>query len=232
MIWATANYKGGVGKSTIAVHLAVWLKEQGYSVILVDSDATASSSEWLQEADPEIKTVRLQTYEDIIAQLPVLRSEADFVIADGPAGLTEVTRAILFLADLALFPCGPCLVDLRALMKSIAVVEQVREIRNEGGLPRTIIVPTKVRRHMRLTRQLLDTLKSHNLPSGDGLSLREAYPDAANAGTLVWRLQSKGAREATAELQYFFQELLAYANSNSKTLDGGGVAAEAVTRRD
>jgi len=44
MIVALSNSKGGVGKSTIAVHLAVWLAERGRKVILIDSDVQASSS--------------------------------------------------------------------------------------------------------------------------------------------------------------------------------------------
>ena len=44
MIYALTNSKGGVGKSTLSVHLAVWLKEQGARVALVDSDVQGSSS--------------------------------------------------------------------------------------------------------------------------------------------------------------------------------------------
>jgi chromosome partitioning protein len=59
MILALANSKGGVGKSTLAVHLAVWLHEKGRQVAFVDSDVQGSSSAWLQEAAPEIKPIRL-----------------------------------------------------------------------------------------------------------------------------------------------------------------------------
>ena len=59
MIIVVANSKGGVGKSTIAVHLAAWLHEQGHKVTLADCDTQHSSSDWLKEAVPEIKTVRL-----------------------------------------------------------------------------------------------------------------------------------------------------------------------------
>ena len=40
MIVAMVNSKGGVGKSTIAVHLAVWWKERGGDVALVDANET------------------------------------------------------------------------------------------------------------------------------------------------------------------------------------------------
>lgn len=215
MIWALANSKGGVGKSTIAVHLAVWMAEQGYKTVLVDSDVQGSSSGWLQEAASQIKTVRLLTGEDIVAQLPGLQAQAEVVIADGPAGLSEVTRAILCLSDLALFPCGPSILDLRALIEAVQVIQKVQAIRD--GLPQTIIVPNKLQPQYRLTRELLDTVKNFGMPAGDGLRLRQAYADAAGQGTVVWRMKSQSAREATAELQYFFQQLLSYAGNHHTT---------------
>ena len=61
MIIVVANSKGGVGKSTIAVHLAAWLHELGHRVTLADCDTQHSSSDWLHEAVPELKTVRLSS---------------------------------------------------------------------------------------------------------------------------------------------------------------------------
>ena len=52
MIVVVANSKGGVGKPTVAAHLAAWLAARGARVVLADCDAQASSSEWLAEAAP------------------------------------------------------------------------------------------------------------------------------------------------------------------------------------
>ena len=57
MYIAMVNAKGGVGKRTLAVHLAVWLHEQGRRVILVDCDLQRSSSQWLAEAEPGVRVV-------------------------------------------------------------------------------------------------------------------------------------------------------------------------------
>ena len=43
-VLAVQNFKGGVGKSTISVHLAQWLAIQGYRVLLIDLDSQASST--------------------------------------------------------------------------------------------------------------------------------------------------------------------------------------------
>lgn len=225
MIVALANSKGGVGKSTIAVHLAVWLFEKGRRLLFVDSDVQASSSVWLAEAAPKIPTVRLITREDILDQLPKLASECDLIIADGPAGLSEVTRSILGLADIAVFPCGPSVLDLRAVIDALEVNRKIQAVRQ--GLPREIVVPNKLQTQYRLSKELLQTVRKLGMPVGEGLRLRQAYADAAGQGTVVWRMKTESAREATAELEYLFQQLSSYESPPSKH-DRGAQAASRV----
>ena len=222
MILALANSKGGVGKSTIAVHLAVWMLEQGRNLVFVDSDVQASSSVWLREAAPELKTIRLLTRDDILDQLPRLAADFDYVIADGPAGLSEVTRSILSLSDLAIFPCGPSVLDLRAVIEALEVNKQIQAVRD--GLPREIVVPNKLQTQYRLSKELLQTVKDMGMPVGEGLRLRQAYADAAGQGTVVWRMNTQSAKDATAELQFLFQQLLSYESAPSNHVSGHPVA--------
>src|SRR4051812_7845809 len=102
MIIAIANSKGGVGKSTLSVHLAAWLHQQGHRVTLADCDTQQSSSEWIREAAPGIVAVQLDNPDTILNELPVLNQETDFVVADGPGSQTETSRALLLRADLAI----------------------------------------------------------------------------------------------------------------------------------
>jgi chromosome partitioning protein len=128
MILALTNSKGGVGKSTLSVHLAVWLKEQGHAVTLVDADVQGSSSIWLSEVDPSIPLVRLQTPDDVLDQLPKIRERFESVVVDGPAGLSEVTRAILLTADLTFLPCGPSVLALRAANEAAHGTAEIADI--------------------------------------------------------------------------------------------------------
>ena len=113
MIIAIANNKGGVGKSTIAVHLAAWLHRQGYKVILADCDAQQSSGVWIREAIPQIKAVRFHDPNQIMDELPQLSQEADFVIGDGPGSDTETSRALLLHAHFAVVPCKASMLEVR-----------------------------------------------------------------------------------------------------------------------
>jgi chromosome partitioning protein len=201
MIVAVTNSKGGVGKTTLAVHLAVWWQEQGSSVALVDADAQGASSTWLHEAAPDTSGFRLQTPDDILDQVPALRRDFDVVVIDGPAGLSEVTRAILLVSDLALLPCGPSVLDLRAVSAAIRVVQQAQRIRQ--GAPQGLLVPNKLQARYRLSRELLATTRSLGVPVTPGLRLRQAYADAAGQGQVVWRLGPPGTAAANEIKELF-----------------------------
>jgi chromosome partitioning protein len=225
MILALANSKGGVGKSTIAVHLATWLHEKGKNLVFVDADVQGSSSGWLAEAAPKMKAVRLLTRKDILDQLPNLAVEFDYVVADGPAGLSEVTRSILCYADVAIFPCGPSILDLKAVIAALDVNKQIQAFRK--GLPREVVVPNKLQMQYKLSKELLETVKAIGTPVGEGLRLRQAYADAAGQGTVVWRMNTESARGAANELEFLFQQLLSYEATPSKSVGGveaGGIA--------
>ena len=155
MIIALVNSKGGVGKSTIAGNLAGWLQKQGRSVILADCDTQKSSSEWVREAAPGIELYRLETSDEILDELPSLKSQADFIVADGPGSQTEVSRALLMWADLAIIPCKASMFEARALDKNTAFVRQAQAIRN--GAPNAVAVLSMVGRDYRLTKDMRES---------------------------------------------------------------------------
>jgi len=222
MIFALTNLKGGVGKSTISVHLAVYLSEQGRKVALVDSDVQAGSSVWLKEASPEIANLRLQTPDDVLEELPKISEKFEHIVIDGPAGLAEVTRSILLLADVTFLPCGPSVLDLRAANDAIRVVRQVQNIRK--GPPKAVLVPNKLQVQYRLSQEFLETARSLEIPASSGLRLRQAYADAVGQGTVVWKMQTKSAQEAAGEIQNLFRELLTNESNPTSTLDEPSVA--------
>ncbi|MCA9214609.1 MAG: ParA family protein, partial [Planctomycetales bacterium] len=138
-IIAVANAKGGVGKSTTSVHLAAWLHEQGHRVLLADCDAQQSSSQWMEEANPDIDTVQFDKADDILDSLQDHAREFDYVIADGPGSNSEISRALLMVADLAVLPCKASMLEVRALAEATKLLLQARKIRR-GEPPATIIL--------------------------------------------------------------------------------------------
>jgi chromosome partitioning protein len=212
MIIVVANSKGGVGKSTLAVHLAAWLHEQGHSVTLADCDTQHSSSEWVGEAVPGVKTVRLADPNEILDRLPTLGQQADYVVADGPGSNTETSRALLLRADLALVPCKASMLEVRALAQATNVLRQAQDIR--GGQPRAVIVLSMVGKTYRLTQDMKDAAAALELPlAKTALTLKQIYADAPGQGAVVWQLGARG-REAADEVQSLFREVLPEASAH------------------
>ncbi|MFO0831542.1 MAG: ParA family protein [Phycisphaerales bacterium] len=213
MIIAIANSKGGVGKSTLAVHLATWLHRQGHSVTLADCDMQQSSSEWIHEVQPALKTVTLRDPDAIINELPILGQEADFVIADGPGSHKETSRALLFRADFAIVPCKASMLEVRALAKVTDVLRQAQDIR--GGMPPAIIVLSMVGKTYRLTKDMKAAAAALSLSvASTAVTLRQIYADAPGQGTVVWDMGFR-AKEAANEIGELFQELLPRMNRQS-----------------
>lgn len=206
MIYSLVQQKGGVGKSTLAVHLAAFLETQGRRVVLLDCDPQEGSSRWLAEAAPSIRSELATDPDSILDRLPALTADADDVIADGPAGLAEASRALLLRADVAILPVGPSVLDLRALQDATRLVAQARSIR--GGAPSAWVVLNRHQPHTRLSREIAEAAPSLGIKVAQQvIRLRTALADAAGQGLLIEAMPGQAAREATADFAQLFQEI-------------------------
>jgi len=204
---AIVNSKGGVGKSTLAVHTAVWLREQGWRVKVIDADAQASTTSWLKRAAPEIHVEQLNDSGAILARIPHYAGEADAVVADGPAALSATTAALVGCADLALMPVGPSMMDVYASYATARLVYKVRFHAKREGLPRAFTVLNRVQPRTRLERVTATAVTKYGFPTASTvLHLRQAYAEACGRGSVVWRMGTAG-RAAAEEIAGLFSEV-------------------------
>lgn len=206
MIIAIANSKGGVGKSTVAVHLAAWLHGLGHRVTLADCDTQHSSSEWARLAIPDVQSICLESPDEVLNELPRLAEETDYLVADGPGSQTEMSRALLLRADFAIVPCKASMLEVRALAKATEVLRQAQDIRK--GLPRAVAVLSMVGKNYRLTNDMREAAAALDLPlSSSAFVLRQIFADALGQSEVVWNMGAKG-REAAREVDAVFREVL------------------------
>src|SRR5215208_5786642 len=110
------SQKGGAGKTTLSVHLAVAAQQEGYRVAIIDLDPQATARKWgdkRQEAEPEVVG-------DHAERLPQLAEAArangaDLLIIDTAPNADRASLAAARLADLILIPCRPAAFDLEAI---------------------------------------------------------------------------------------------------------------------
>lgn len=131
MILAVGNIKGGVGKTTLAVNIAVALAQRGRDVLLVDGDDQASAATWAQiRTAPGITTVQLQGAA-IRQQVRQLAEKYDEIVIDVGGRDTGSLRAALTVADAILVPFQPRSVDLWTGEQIAGLVEEARAV-NDG----------------------------------------------------------------------------------------------------
>lgn len=202
---AYVNQKGGCSKSTTTVHHAAWLHRQGKDVLVVDADAQRSSSLWLDALEAAIPYKVVGDADALLEQLPTLKS--DFVLVDGPAGLSEVTRAILLRTHLAVIPTQPTGVDLKSAGDAIKLVRQAQSIRS--GLPQAAIFLSRAVKGTRLLQEARDVLEDTGVPLLSAtVYQRQAIADSFGQGAVVWQMSGKPADEAGAEYEALFAQIM------------------------
>jgi len=116
-----AQQKGGAGKSTLAIQLAVAWSQMGYSVALVDIDPQGSVYTWDQvryevygDDMPDSPSVRAITGWRTAAEVDRLKRDFDIVVVDSPPHAETESKIAIRSADLVLIPCQPSPIDLWA----------------------------------------------------------------------------------------------------------------------
>lgn len=206
MMIVCANSKGGVGKSTLATHLAVWLHDRGFKTALLDTDKQRSSSEWIREVEPEIAVEVADTPDECLLKAKALATGHDFLIGDAPGGLEDVSRTLLVLADLAIFPISPSILDVRSVAGATQVLRYAQGI--NGGRPEGRLVLNKMKTRDTISHELREGAPKLGLQvAASVIRDLQAYRDAAQQGTVVGRFGRKGA-QAAADLDALFLELV------------------------
>ncbi|MDF1621177.1 ParA family partition ATPase [Pseudothioclava nitratireducens] len=141
LVITVAQQKGGAGKTTLAVNLAVALLREGRSVALLDTDPQGSLGRWFMQRREALGEAGLEFSTSsawgVSYECEKLRKQVDVVIIDTPPKVDSDLRPALREADLILVPVAASHVDLWA-------TEGVLDLaRREGKRPKIVLNRTK-----------------------------------------------------------------------------------------
>lgn len=138
MIVAIGNTKGGVGKSTLALQLALARQIAGRDVLLIDADDQGSAQDAATlraeaSREPALACVQLAEGRLLRAQLGPLAERRQDTLIDVGGRDSQALRVALARADVLLVPVQPRAVDVWALAKIADLIDQAQDGRADDG---------------------------------------------------------------------------------------------------
>jgi len=195
-----ASSKGGVGKTTIATHLAAQAALDGCNTVLVDADPQGSATRWAQRRaslDSAVLPLDGTGRKQWQRQLP---DGTERVLIDAAAGsMADELEPLLQVADAVVVPVLPSTFDIEAsvgFLDSLARHPRVRR----GELP-VGLVANKLRPWTNMSQQTLDLLRQWPYPLVAQLRDSQAYVVLGGLGKTLFDYHSAQVREHQADWQ-------------------------------
>jgi chromosome partitioning protein len=186
---AVIGRKGGSGKTTIAVHLAIGFALRGRRTLLADADPQRSAVEVLKaRRDPGPEAVATAGPKLFTLQAGAERCGVDALVIDTPAVLEEEVAHAVVLSNLSLLVVRPTFLDLAAAVRTSEIIRRLRKpglvVLNQAPATRGTVEPPQVKR-------AIDALRLLRLPVAPVvIRSRAAYQAAPEAGVSVEELAS------------------------------------------
>jgi chromosome partitioning protein len=121
--------KGGSGKSTLCVSLAVAAQEAGHNTCIIEIDKQATASQWARERGQRAPEVGQVSADRLAGTLSRISASGDYgyVFVDTPGVDSPGTHEAIRLADLCLVPCRPTPADLRGIAPTLAAIQRLEK---------------------------------------------------------------------------------------------------------
>jgi chromosome partitioning protein len=196
MIVTVASFKGGVGKTTTAIHLAAYLSASA-KTLLIDGDTNRSASGWAKRGklpftviDERLAAKHARNYDRIVIDTQARPEQEDLeALADG--------------CDLLIVPSTPDALALDAMMLTVDALKQLGNSRYKILLT---IIPPKPSRDGEEAREMLTEAGLPLLKTG--IRRFVAFQKAALTGVPVYEVNDPRAMQAWADYQSIGREIL------------------------
>jgi chromosome partitioning protein len=212
MIVSILNQKGGVGKTTISVHLARYFTKKGMNVILIDSDENQRSAlEWHERSDGNLAHVvgqpALTLHNDV---KKYINMGCEWIFIDGVPQVSNKTAAAIKCSDIILIPVQPSPYDLWASNQVVELIK-THQAMNFNKPYGAFVVSRKIA-NSNLGKDVHESLEGYDLPVfKSGTCQRVVYPHSVNIGSTVLDM-GYDAKEAANEIEEIAKELEEIAN--------------------
>ena len=195
--------KGGVGKTTLALHWAVEAARRHYGrVAVIDMDPQASAIGWYQRRQRETPVLLQANAHNISQALAACKAEGfDLVLVDTKPYADHSSERVAREADLAVIPCGPSTLEIEAISHTVAIGER-------AAVPAVIVI-NQGRHSSSINTKVAGVLAQYEAPVCPVVIMRRALlEDALINGQTAAEIdpRSKAAHEITESWQWIVNQ--------------------------
>lgn len=194
-----ASSKGGVGKTTIASHLAAQAALTGLNTVLVDADPQGSSTRWAERrAGLDSAVLPLDgSRKDWYKKVP---EDTQLVVIDAPAGaMAKDLERFLDQVDAIVVPVQPSALDIEATVPFLNSISKLTAVRK--GQLKVGLVANKLKPWTNASQQALEVLRAWPYPVVAELRDSQAYVLMTGMGKSLFDYNSQQVRDHQGDWQ-------------------------------
>ncbi len=201
-----AQQKGGTGKTTLAVHLALaFIKYHNLKVAIIDTDPQGSLGKWFMIRNEKKNSNDNLTFKTASLwgaqyESKTLKNDHDIVIIDTPPKIESDARPAIEAADLVLIPMSASHVDFWATGAIVDIAKKANK--------KILIQINRSNQRSKLITKTNDFIKSLDLSSTKTIiGNRQIYASSMGEGKTAVEKQKKG--NAVEEIKNLSEQILA-----------------------
>lgn len=199
---AIISQKGGAGKTTLALNLAVAAEKNGHSCVVIDLDPQASAMGWQdtrEKETPVVISAQASRIHDILATAK--EHGAALTLIDTAPHSDSAALQAARVADLVMIPCRPSILDLRAIATSVDIATMAKKP--------AVAILNSVPPRGSLTDEALEAITNYGLEiAPEQLGQRAAFIHSLTLGLSVLEYEPSG--KASQEIETIYQWLCKY----------------------
>lgn len=198
------NEKGGVGKTTLATHIARGLQKRGKDVLLIDSDPQGSLRDWFAAAGeendlpPVIAIDRPALFKDLH------KVSREWTIIDGAPSIEALSVSAIKASDYVLIPVQPSPYDVWATESLVEMIQARQDLTDK---PKAAFVISRQISGTKLSTDVRQALEGYGFSVFNNYTTqRVVYPTTASTGTTALDEEPNGP--AAKEINLIVEELI------------------------